>query len=109
GFLFRDLFASFDGVGAQNEADAAKLRALGCRPEAIRIVGSMKFDAVALEERRPLDVPNLLRQLGVPEGARVLVGGSTHPGEESILAEQFLRLSRSEERRVGKEWRCGGA
>ena len=94
GFLFRDLFAAFDGVGAQNEADAAKLRELGCRPEAIRIVGSMKFDAVALEERRPLDVPNLLRQLGVPEGARVLVGGSTHPGEEAILAEQFLRLSK---------------
>ena len=25
-------------------------------------------------------------------GARLLVGGSTHAGEEAILAEQFLRL-----------------
>lgn len=94
GFLFRDLFASFTGVGAQNEADAAKLRELGCRPEAIHIVGSMKFDAVEREGRRPLDVAKLLRQLGVPEGARVLVGGSTHAGEEAVLAEQFLRLRR---------------
>jgi 3-deoxy-D-manno-octulosonic-acid transferase len=92
GFLFRPLFASLSGVGAQNEADACKLRDLGCRPEAIHIVGSLKFDAAKLDERRLLDVPALLRQVGVRPGAPILVGGSTHPGEEAILAEQFLRL-----------------
>jgi 3-deoxy-D-manno-octulosonic-acid transferase len=92
GFLFKPLFALFTGVGAQTEADAAKLLELGCRPEAIQIVGSLKFDAAKIDERRLLDVPALLRQLAVPPGARLLVGGSTHPGEEAILAEQFLRL-----------------
>ena len=92
GFLFRPLFALFAGVGAQNEADAAKLRELGCRPEAIQIVGSLKFDAAKLDERRLLDVPAMLRQLAVPPGAADPVGGSTHAGEEAILAEQFLRL-----------------
>ena len=92
GFLFRRLFRSFTGVGAQNEADALKLRQLGCRPEAIQVVGSLKFDAAKLDERRMLDVAGMLRQLGVAEGARILVGGSTHAGEEAILAEQFLRL-----------------
>ena len=94
GFLFRPLFASLSGVGAQNEADAGRLRELGCRPEAIQVVGSLKFDAARLDERRLLDVPAMLRQLAVPAGARVLVGGSTHAGEEAILAEQFLRLRR---------------
>jgi len=94
GFLFRSLFGSFTGVGAQDEADAARLRELGCRPEAIQVVGSLKFDAARLDERRLLDVPAMLRQLAVPAGARVLVGGSTHAGEEAILAEQFLRLRR---------------
>jgi 3-deoxy-D-manno-octulosonic-acid transferase len=92
GFLFRRLFATFTGVGAQNEADAARLRELGCRPGAIRVVGSLKFDAAKLDERRQLDVPALLRQLGVPANARLLVGGSTHAGEESLLAEIYLRL-----------------
>jgi 3-deoxy-D-manno-octulosonic-acid transferase len=92
GFLFRPLFASFAGVGAQNEADAARLVELGCRPEAIRVVGSLKFDAARLEERRDLDAAALLAQLGVPENARVLLGGSTHAGEEAILASAFLRL-----------------
>ena len=92
GFLFRRFFASFTAVGAQNEADAAKLRELGCRPERIHVVGSLKFDAAKLDERRMIDVPGMLRQLGVPEDARILVGGSTHPGEEEILADQFLGL-----------------
>ena len=92
GFLFRPLFATFAGVGAQNEADATRLRQLGCRPEAVRVVGNMKFDAAKLEERRLLDVPGLLDQIGVPPQAQLLIGGSTHAGEETILAEQFLRL-----------------
>ena len=92
GFLFRRLFASFTGVGAQNESDAAKLRELGCRPEAIHVVGSLKFDSAKLDERRMLDVPALLSQVGVAPGTRVLLGGSTHAGEEVLLAELFLRL-----------------
>jgi 3-deoxy-D-manno-octulosonic-acid transferase len=92
GFIFRDLFASLTGVGAQVEADAAKLRELGCRPEAIQVVGSLKYDAAKIQERRLLDVPGMLRQLGVPPGARVLLGGSTHAGEEALLADLFLRL-----------------
>ena len=92
GFLFRPLFASFAGVGAQNETDAARLREVGCRPEVIRIVGNLKFDAAKLNERHTLDVPALLRQLGVPDDAPILLGGSTHDGEEVILAEIAQRL-----------------
>ena len=92
GFLFRPLFASFCGVGCQNEADAERLRKLGCRPETIRVVGNLKFDAAKLDERRILDVEYLLSQLGVSKTAKVLVGGSTHAGEEAILAEVYLRL-----------------
>jgi 3-deoxy-D-manno-octulosonic-acid transferase len=55
----------------------------------------LKFDAAKLEERRLLDVPGMLRQLGVSPNAPVLVGGSTHPGEDAILADVFLRLRKS--------------
>jgi 3-deoxy-D-manno-octulosonic-acid transferase len=58
-------------------------------------VGNLKFDAAKLDERRLLDVPALLRQLHVPPGARLLVGGSTHAGEEAILADVYVRLRRT--------------
>lgn len=92
GFLFRPLFGGFTGVGAQNEADAGRLRELGCRAEAIQVVGSLKFDTAKVEERRALDVPAMLAQLGVADGAMLLVAGSTHRGEEAVLADVFLRL-----------------
>src|SRR5947209_9427948 len=84
GFLFRRLFASFTAVGAQNEEDAARLRELGCRPEAIHVVGSLKFDAAKLEERRLVNVPAMLAKLGIGPRARLLVAGSTHKGEDAV-------------------------
>jgi 3-deoxy-D-manno-octulosonic-acid transferase len=69
GFLFKPLFASFAGVGCQNEEDAARL-----------------------DERRVLDIDALFARLGVPPDAPVLVGGSTHDGEEAVLAEIAQRL-----------------
>ncbi|HEU5396533.1 MAG TPA: 3-deoxy-D-manno-octulosonic acid transferase [Verrucomicrobiae bacterium] len=92
GFLFRPLFAAFAGVGAQNQEDAAKLSEVGCRSEAIRVVGNLKFDAAKLDERRSLDVRKLLKQLAVPEDAPILVCGSTHDGEERMLADMARRL-----------------
>ena len=77
-FLFRPLFASLAGVGAQHEADAAKLRDLGCRPEAIHVVGSLKFDAASLDQHRSLDAAALLRQVGVMPGARLIEIGRAH-------------------------------
>jgi 3-deoxy-D-manno-octulosonic-acid transferase len=92
GWLFRPLFASFTGVGCQNEEDAQRLCAVGCRPENVQVVGNLKFDAARLAEKRSLDVRGLLRQIGVADDALLLVAGSTHDGEELLLADMAARL-----------------
>ena len=92
GFLFRPLFRSFTGVGVQNEQDAQRLIQLGCRPEAVRVVGNLKFDGAILSERPSINIPALLKQLGVEPRDPVIVAGSTHSGEEAILARVFKRL-----------------
>ncbi len=92
GWLFRPLFASFAGVGCQSETDAQRLREVGCRAESVQVVGNLKFDAAKIGERRALDARGLLRQVGVADDALILVGGSTHDGEELLLAEAAARL-----------------
>ncbi len=92
GFIFRELFATFTGVGCQSEADAQRLREVGCQPAAVHVLGNLKFDAAKIGERRHLNVAALLRQLGVAEDALVLVAGSTHSGEELILENIARRL-----------------
>ena len=92
GFLFRRFFAGFTGVGAQSEHDAKRLVELGCNSEVVHVFGSCKFDGTGISRDRLLDVPALLQSLGVPGGAPLLVGGSTHNGEEAILARLAKRL-----------------
>lgn len=92
GFLFRDFFAQLAGVCAQSERDAARLVELGCRPEAVHVAGSLKFEPPAPVTTRPVDVEKILRHLGVAPGAPVLVAGSTHEGEEALLAGVHQRL-----------------
>jgi 3-deoxy-D-manno-octulosonic-acid transferase len=92
GFLFRELFAAFDGVGAQNDTQAERLRAVGCRPECVHMVGNLKYDGAIVPEKRTIDVQSMLKQLGVDSDAPILIGGSTHDGEEIILAEIAQRL-----------------
>jgi 3-deoxy-D-manno-octulosonic-acid transferase len=94
GFFFRPIFAKFCGVGCQQPGDVSRIIELGFRPEAVQMTGNLKFDAAQPGPREGLDVPALLRQVGVGENAMFLVAGSTHAGEEAILAEVLLRLRR---------------
>jgi len=92
GWLFRRLFRSFAGVCCENEEEAQKLRNVGCRPENVHVVGNLKFTSASLSEKRHLNVRGLLEQISVANDAPVLVAGSTHDGEELILADMVARL-----------------
>jgi 3-deoxy-D-manno-octulosonic-acid transferase len=94
GFLFRDLFGAFCEVGAQTETCAAALRQVGCRPEAVHVLGDLRFDAAQANPVSGPDARELLARLGAGDDALVWVAGGTYPGEERILAAQFLRLRR---------------
>jgi 3-deoxy-D-manno-octulosonic-acid transferase len=93
-FLFRPIFSKFRAVGCQQSDDAERLTSLGFPVEAVHTVGNMKFDAAQPDARPGLDVPALLRQIGVHTNAKLLVAGSTHAGEEAVLAEMWPRLRR---------------
>ena len=90
--VFRPLFAGFAAAGCQDPADAARLAMLGCRPDRIHVTGNLKFDAAAVADAASLDVKDLLIRAGAAPNAPVLVAGSTHAGEEVILAEMTRRL-----------------
>jgi len=92
GFIFRDVFAKFRGVGCQSKVDAERLAELGFPKTAVRVTGNLKFDAANAGGGSGLDVPGMLRQIGVSDAARLLVAGSTHAGEEATLADMLPRL-----------------
>lgn len=111
-FLARSMFALLDRVCVPEAADVERWQALGVARERITDTGSIKYDdadaetassapeaevaaAAAAVQREAGATPQaVLRHLGVPDGAPVLLAGSTHPGEERLLAEVLVELRR---------------
>lgn len=94
-FLFGPLFNQLVMVGAQNEGDKNKLIELGCKKSAVYITGPIKFDIAQPVSQSRLDIEKLLSYIGVDVGKTpILLGGSTHPGEEKVLGRIFLKLKR---------------
>ncbi len=70
----------------QSPADAERIIALGALQERVRMVGNIKFDQV------PQTTAVISRDENFFGQDMVLLGGSTHPGEEDILLDIFQQL-----------------
>jgi 3-deoxy-D-manno-octulosonic-acid transferase len=71
-------------------ADAARIGRLGVAPARISVIGNAKYDGLAAAS------PELQKEtagrLGLEPGAAILVAGSTHEGEESVIMDVYRRL-----------------
>ena len=85
------IFRLLDLVCVQEFEDIARWQALGVARTRIRHVGSIKFDTEEIEVR-PEMTREILTIFGIDSTRPILLGGSTHPGEEEILADVYLKL-----------------
>ena len=79
-------------ICAQTEQEADRFAALGVERQRLAVTGNLKFD----QETDPLpgvdSTARLRNQAGIAGKGPVIVAGSTHPGEEEVLAGVFVRL-----------------
>jgi 3-deoxy-D-manno-octulosonic-acid transferase len=86
------LFNQLDVICLQEPEDRARWVSLGVDARRLALTGSIKFDNAADAPRATRDFRPVLRSLGVPDDAPVLMGGSTFEGEEALLARVFQSL-----------------
>ncbi|MFZ0915489.1 MAG: glycosyltransferase N-terminal domain-containing protein [Candidatus Udaeobacter sp.] len=90
--LVAPTFRLLDLVCVPEREDIDRWAALGVPRDRIRVTGSIKYDPDVHAESQAVAAPLWGgSSVGAPDGA-VLFGGSTHRGEEEILAAVFLRL-----------------
>lgn len=77
----------------QDNIDADRIIELGAPAEKVRVTGNMKFDAQVLTNVKSADV--IRESLGLKAGEELIVAGSTHSGEEEIIADVFAELSQA--------------
>lgn len=93
-FLLAPVFHKLSLACVTDEADAARWQRLGVPADRIHAVGNVKFDAE--ENTAPSAEPRrFLDQIRVAASRPVLLGGSTHRGEEAALINTFV-ASRTE-------------
>jgi len=93
-FLFGPVIAAFRLITLQSEADRERVAKLGARPDALVVIGSLKYAAAgAVDEAKRA---RLLADLAFLRARPVLVGASTHAGEEQILIETWKELRMSQ-------------
>lgn len=79
----------------QSQADADCLLQLGALPEVVRITGSLKWDAGLSARPSPEAIRETAAHLGLNGRQAVIVAGSTHRGEETLILQAFLALCAS--------------
>lgn len=93
--IFTPLLAALDFFLVQSDRDREHLAALGVDADKVTVTGNMKLDLLDLEVPKEEEREALRKKLGFQTEELVLIGGSTHPGEEEILLRS-LRLLRAE-------------
>ncbi len=85
------LFGRFDALAMRSPVDAQRALLLGADPQKVQVVGDSKLDQ-PLRALSPTENLSLRRALHLPAEDRVLIAGSTHPGEEEMLLEAWKRV-----------------
>lgn len=91
-FFVRPTFRLLNLVSVSDPADVERWQALGIRPSRIHPVGSVKYDPQNIDIDATV-AHTVLRELKIDNRA-ILLGGSTHPGEEEVVVQVFGALRR---------------
>jgi 3-deoxy-D-manno-octulosonic-acid transferase len=90
-FFWKEVLKDIDEMGVISEIDASRAQAIGMAPEKIHVLGNAKYDGLAAKVSPALK-EETARRLRMAAGERVLVAGSTHDGEETVVLEVFRKL-----------------
>ncbi len=73
-----------------SETDGARIERMGAAGNKIRVTGNTKYDAIP--ETMPHIEADMRGLFGLTPSTRVLVAGSTHPGEHEIVLDAYNLL-----------------
>lgn len=86
--LTRRMLAELDCVATQTEAHGERFKALGLAADKLNVAGSIKFDV-----SHPADLETRADAIREKAGnRRILLGASTHPGEEQAMIDAYRNV-----------------
>ncbi|MDY6823059.1 MAG: tetraacyldisaccharide 4'-kinase [Thermodesulfobacteriota bacterium] len=90
-FFMRPTLRRFSAICAQTAEDARRFQSMGIGADSVTVTGNMKFDQT-FPPVTDAEKATLRSALRLNKDAMVMVAGSTHKGEETILARAYATL-----------------
>ena len=95
-WFFGEVLSSFTRIFAQSDLDKARLVAAGALAEKVEVTGSFKFDVARRNEAKERELREWIfgdaSDASESRMARILLGGSTWPGEDEVLLGIYKQL-----------------
>ena len=92
-FFWKGVLESVLEIGVISGVDAERIQAIGAAAQKVRIMGNAKYDSIA--SRVSGEAWSLkAAQMRMTADTRVLVAGSTHEGEETVILNVYRGLLR---------------
>ena len=89
--FFADIFSCFARIFAQSDLDAARLIAAGACRDRLVVSGSFKFDVAKRNAEKERELKKWVFG-GESSAGKVLLGGSTWPGEDKVLLDIYKHI-----------------
>ncbi|MCP4107100.1 MAG: 3-deoxy-D-manno-octulosonic acid transferase [Desulfobacteraceae bacterium] len=90
-FFIKPVFMKLAKICTQSQEDARRFENIGIPPSLITVTGNIKFD----QESDPVsdtEIKNMRQSMKIESSQKIILAGSTHEGEETILLDVFSRL-----------------
>lgn len=87
-------FSSLTGIMAQTPLDRNRFQRLGIDENKISVVGNIKFDQ-PFEDLNEQGLDTMRERFGIQKNTQVLVAGSTHDGEETLLCNIYKKTKKN--------------
>lgn len=101
-WLFKDVFHCFAEIFAQSALDRSRLVAAGAPADRVEVSGSFKFDVARRNHAKEAELGEWISAAVGPaeKRGRILLGGSTWPGEDEALLGIYRRLLEADRKSV---------
>ena len=93
--LTTDVLRRIRPICVQGEIDAGRMIGIGAPSGNVHVMGTVKFDVAERDPEGEKAAQEAMHRIGIPNGAVVLLGGSTWPGEEAVLCDLYKKLRRN--------------
>jgi 3-deoxy-D-manno-octulosonic-acid transferase len=98
-FFLYPAFQQMDLFCVQSSRDAERLIALGAIPKRVSIIGNAKYDQ-EFPDISEAEKNHFLQELGMNNQTKILIAGSTHPGEEEMVLDAFQIIKKMDPKAV---------